>query len=208
MGFRASIAVVTIIVLSASIISCSEDDNPVTPHDIPDVIMPLELGNSWVYQLTTFKPDGSIRRTDTVTFSVFSDTLIENERWFVWGQKVTTQVFCTNRTDGLWYWHENDTVPGLSAMYPAEAGDRFTDAYCDTIHVVSTDHLVTVPGGTFSCFLYEKPPAHHQQAQRWRYRGYFSPNIGQIRVEQFLASDAVPEYLNHSFDLISYSIGE
>lgn len=169
--------------------------------------MPLAVGNAWTYEEIYYGSDGSVHKRATVTIFVLSGTLLEGERWFCWGTKKTTMVLCTNRADGLWSRSSDQPTSGPWAMYPAEAGNLFTGADGDTIRVIATDHLVAVPGGTFSRLLYETP-ALPLQSHRLRYREFFYPNIGQVQVDYLLSSDTIPEYLIFSSELISYSVRE
>jgi len=192
-----------LLVLSA----CSDDENPVNPPEIASVISPLDIGNKWVYQRSNYEADGSVLIRDTITVFILGDTLIDNEQWFAWGVSEPAGEFFTNKTDGLWYRQKNVSTPGLAAKYPAEDGDTFTERHGDTVLVVSTNRIVTVPGGTFSCYEYMQPPSlSGGLTVRFRYLHEYCPGVGLIRMEQFITPGSDPEYLRYSLELLSYSI--
>jgi hypothetical protein len=198
-----------LIVLLLVFAACSEGDNPVNVPAAPDVIMPLGIGSQWAYQRSNYDADGTIRVRDTISTYILGDTLIDSERWFVYGVASPAGEFFTNKADGLWYRQKNVSTPGLYAKYPAQDGDIFIERNGDTVHVVSTNQAVEVPDGTFLCYEYMQPPRFYAgQTVRFRYRYDYCPGIGLIRMQQFIIYGINPEYLRYSLELLSYSIAE
>jgi hypothetical protein len=85
------------------------------------VIMPLKVGNMWVYKVTELNGDGSVKAITYDTTLVTKDTLINKEKWFI---TVNSQLkdrlgplLLTNTDVGL-FSNEDCSCKTLKAEYP------------------------------------------------------------------------------------------
>lgn len=88
------------------------------------VIMPLKIGNYWVYKVTELNDDGTTKSTGYDTTYVIKDTLINGEKWFLTYDRSFSDhsklVCLTNTNVGLYI---NDMICycySLRAEYPAK----------------------------------------------------------------------------------------
>jgi hypothetical protein len=144
------------VVLGAAIISgCSDSTAPM----LPTPVMPLAIGNRWVYRVT----GGAL---DTV--EIVGAREVGGETWY----EGSDSILYTNRADGLW------TSPlGQPPIHVALANPRIGDTVVygvasvllpgasETVElplvksVTDTDSAVTVPAGKLQCdhYLLERP---------------------------------------------------
>jgi hypothetical protein len=162
--------------LSILVTLCSgcEDKGVVTPPQASQQgIMPLKVGNCWIYETTFLDTLGNVILVAPETLAVVVDTMIKGETWFR-----VKNVLYTNRSSGLWIWGTDE--PYLFYKYPTEVGDSTLTGYGTIQTVTATARQVNVPAGTFSCVEY---------SQRFGsiigYVEYCSYNVGVIRYDEF-----------------------
>ena len=126
---------VSFIIISFLFISCIKDDNSVNPEDSTGVIMPLEVGNEWIYIDSTFSESGSLEKVDTSKLAITSKTIInyngKNIEVFIFESDQTKNVktFLRNEIDGLYIYggryFDKDFLLGKSLLckYPVNVGD-------------------------------------------------------------------------------------
>ena len=115
-------------------------------------LLPLAVGNEWVFRSTTTYTTGSPPASRLDTIRVVSDTTVGSETWYHLtdtGQK--TSYYVTLRVDGVW---KDLASPRLLYRYPATAGQTYAFSPDESIQVVRTDASISVPAGTFSAFHY------------------------------------------------------
>jgi hypothetical protein len=151
------------------LIGCSEDDsNPAAPAKT-QVLMPLSIGNYWMYQRMRYD-NGEYRfsRIDTTTIvEEMKDSSGVN--WYVgsrWGG-------FRNTSQGLEFYF------GMFLLkYPASVGDFFAVSPKWLVTLQHTDTLVTTPSGDFRCLRYGfGRPGETEE------RHYYSPGVGLVRNE-------------------------
>ena len=119
------------------------------------VILPLKIGNYWVYKVTN-TIDGKV---ETDTLKVARDTLIKGEKWFIVNHtsEHSFVLILQNKSDGL---HMVDyyNTPHIFLKYKAIPGEVFTPRKeKDSVKVISINEKVVVPAGTFECYIYGSP---------------------------------------------------
>ncbi len=172
-----------------TLLGCSskkESDEPsidISPGQrVGNIIMPLEVGNMWVYNvygLDTAKNE--LRAILIDTLSVISDTLINRERWFYIGGLQRTEGWVMNRKDGFWFALPVGQ-PFLFAKYPAEPGDTFTSligASTAQTTVEGTGVEVKSPAGTYYCYKYVQKVMPLNAVTNY----YFAPGVGLVKME-------------------------
>ena len=131
-------------------------------------IIPLALGNRWIYTITAFDSLGIALGSSIDTSVVSRDTTIDNETWYILYNRGAPVNLGINRTDG--YWSRTVTLspgstniaalgePYLSSKFPATVGQVFANETGYTSLVLDADTMVTVAAGTFECYKYKKTP--------------------------------------------------
>lgn len=186
----------------AAIIAAGCSSDKATDGDpIPNVIVPLALGSSWAGTQIEYDSNGAEVTNFYQTFFINQDTTVAGERWFsIAGGK----ILLANHTDGLWSRYGfQDTLdlqdPAMYAKYPATVGDTWQSGVdlSATVSVVSIDTSVTVPMGTYKCYLY-----------RWvRYSGtridhyFIAPKTGWVKTEYYKFTEGGTQYLYGLWEL-------
>jgi len=160
------------LVLLIFLSACS---NKGTNNELSDQqIMPLAVGNSWTFM--ELPAPGFSGDTTVYTQSVTKDTLmsitinsvIDIGHWFkVAGFLGMPPTFFANRSSGFFqtffYFDGTSTqvITTLVAKYPATVGDLYSQAFpppiqnvSQRVEVLDTDSVITVPAGTFTCYVY------------------------------------------------------
>ena len=132
-----------------------------------EVIMPLAVGNFWIYADTTFNPDGSALYVDIDTLHIVRQAVINGATWYYpdtsEGLDITSQYPLRYMlgSDGLYNALDN-TGGGVGhvAKFPTTKGDTF-DLNIDQVNglifdikVAATDTSVTTPLSTYFCYKY------------------------------------------------------
>ncbi len=156
-----------------------------------DGIIPLARGNLWVRSTSGWDSAGHPTVGMTDSLRIVGDTVIDNERWFLFNPHTSA----TNRSTGFYLL--SGITPVQYLKYPASTGDSYPYG-ADTITVASLDTGITVTAGTFSCIRYE-----------FRNNGFVhgcifaSPHNGMVRMVWYSRSDGGRIYLAQKTDLLS-----
>ncbi|MBK7107418.1 MAG: hypothetical protein IPH62_19300 [Ignavibacteriae bacterium] len=195
-----------LLLVMLSLFGCKgNDDNPTESNTEKEVLFPLNVGNQWEYQRTSFDSIGNIRNVSTIVCRVESDTTILNEKWYktFWG-------FEMNKDDGLWqYYDSSSNVNGigystLQYVYPSSANYSYRPMGANgTITVVSINESFTTPSQTFQCYHYR---LKYDNTNGYQQDYYFSPNIGYIKWEEGIKSLSGKWYTSSKYELISYEV--
>jgi len=166
--------------------SCSHKDEE------SSVIIPLKIGNYWIYRVTVLnKPDVKI---DTLT--VTKDTLIRGEKWYIINHSLWHDFkwVLQNKTNGL-YAVINENSSGLFLKYKAIKGEIYASfSSKDTAMVSSINEKIKTQAGEFNCYFY----ASKKDDGKSSGNGYYmSPGIGMIKTLGFW---------DLNYELISYKI--
>lgn len=146
-----------------------------------DAILPLRTDNYWTAQNTVYDVQGNEYASSETTRWIVRYTIISGERWYI----DQSDDLYINQADGL---HQR-TDAGSSYLflkYPATVGQSYpaNPVTNETIIVKATDTSITVPAGTYSCYMYERRTAGSTTLVNY----FYSPNIGPIRFETWNAS--------------------
>ena len=163
----------------------------------PNGIIPLKIGNTWTYRETNFNPNGSVSSVTQYGLIVTKDTIAQNERWF----QFSSGSWGRNSQDGLLLnmFHSWDDIV-LAYKYTATVGDMCEALDYVTTKVISTNDVISVPKGSFSCYKYQSNrtdfPDNRLEMIEW-----FSPNIGLVRKEEWGLG-----YLSSVSELTAYTL--
>jgi hypothetical protein len=190
---------------------CKKDDNPVNQGGTnPTVLMPLKIGNQWIYRAVSLDSLGNVQNSDTSTFKIVRDTSIQNEKWYFIGRDSTARELLTNRSDGLWYMRltSSGTVAQsvvLFAKHPANVNDTWLGPDSTTAKLLAKNVSVTVPQGTYSCFQYTYANKNTQDLQQTK---YFPVGVGFVRDEFYSKTSSGQSYVAGRRELIGLSLNK
>lgn len=161
-------------VLSLLIIILLSACNCSTTNNNQMEIMPLKIGNKWVYSVKTEK-DSLVK-----TNQIFKDTLVQGDIWFIVTLDGVPVFIAKNKSDGMWLLRKSTAFPDGKAVlfykYPANVGDSY-DVDTIKVTILSTKDTIHVIGGTYICYHYQT-----LWGQNEKYDEYFTPNIGVIKI--------------------------
>jgi hypothetical protein len=164
-------------------IGCESEST--TEPKVDGVIMPITQGNSWDYKITASdsSSSGFEERILTHTMLLQTDTTISNQKWHIlkgfFGPD--DSLLIQNTSDGMRVF-EADTA-ALVFKYPAQANTSYSlPDENNTIKVISTNALVTVPKGQFTCYHYRQERVISPRVTIIDF--YLAPNIGIVKIDQ------------------------
>ncbi|KAA3634315.1 MAG: hypothetical protein DWP97_07330 [Calditrichaeota bacterium] len=165
------------------IIGCSKE----TPYEIvelPDNLLPLSDGNSWVYTFQRIKLNGIL------------DTLIDTSQYLVSGkafgdyfaieystsfQTIATMYYYKNNDVGLWAYNTTSGLEELYLKYPSDTGDSHSWRGF-TVKTISNDTVLIVDSSTYLCYHYYLSTGDSLANNTTQHIDYFyAPNIGMIK---------------------------
>jgi hypothetical protein len=179
---------ISVFILSLLFTNCKkEDSNPVIKNDPNNTIMNLTIGNDWTYEIVMYDTSGIAYITDTISFSILRDTIIQTEKWYLLGNSSIALEILTIKNDGLWYSFfdpsGNAFVPkSLHAKYPCNVNDTWLRGDSTRVTVLTKDTLISIYGKSYSCYSYgyQNPKSNIVDMII-----YFSPNNGIVKMDNF-----------------------
>jgi hypothetical protein len=177
--------------------SCKKS-NPVGPPDNNE-IWPLKTGNTWVLQSTYYDSTGAVSSTGLWAIEVTKDTVVEGQTWY---RLFDNSYFYTNKSDGLWLLWSNSTAMSelLLWKYPVSAGDNWPN-YPYQVTAESTNVSITVPNGTYTCYLY-RMTYNSQPAED----DYLCPGVGIVARNVYLTTSTGIVYKEYHGELSSLTL--
>jgi hypothetical protein len=163
---------------------CSDLSEPCIPTKTSGPILPLAVGNQWIYQVTIYKDEyGGIGSISRDTISISFDTLVKGEKWYFLGPNslVGFVGFCTNRPNGLWGMEPVSADSQITALIypnPTFTGDS-TSSQHPTV-TLSVDSSISVPYGCFFSNHYIVAP-YDQSPYDW----FMTQGVGLVRRESW-----------------------
>ncbi len=173
------------------------------PDTVTHVIVPLAVGNIWLYHKVEYNSSGTVIAEYDTSSSIVSDTLIVDSIWYIVedGTGALPSNIATNWDDGLWTYAADSTPSELLALkFPTTIGDSYP-YYNVTVHVDDTALSVTVPAGMFTCYYYRMTvPIFGTVGKIW-----VSPDIGIVKAENYELG-LFSTYLSSTVELLSYTL--
>lgn len=218
-----AIAIAGMLLAMAFIIAGCSAKDPLSSPAPSGPIMPLAVGNGWLYGMYWYLPGNAIP-TDTAVdiVQVIDSISIENEIWYYTrhvflnlpANPDTNFVYYANRQDGLWLRYSISDPPRLKVRYPAAVGLQFEGWY-DWVGlsggpmqklVTSINANIIVPIdtiGAVSCYEYKLDPNNID----YDYKNYYNPLYGYVSTI-FKAKDLSEQwYVAYTADLYTVVLG-
>jgi hypothetical protein len=163
-------------------------------------IIPLEVGNSWTYEIISYDTTGNETGRDTSINIVDEMRTFNSELWYHIDHR-----WYTNRNDGIFHLEFFNVSPQeMYLKYPASLGDQF---FCDTLYcpfykeVTSIDTIIINNLGGFYCYGYKTVYDYGTL-----YFDYVAPGIGVIRRTSHYPANDSTYYMLSVKNLIQYSL--
>jgi hypothetical protein len=197
--------VITAIIVFAG---CNQSNSPVNTTQ-SDVLIPLKVGNIWIYQ-GNFVDTLKSNLLDTIY--VKQDTVINGEIWF-YCYNVGILTLMTNRNDGVYFMRtdtNNNLIIKMCYKYPANIGDEWTfdiNAPSTKITLLSKNDTTTIKGSKFICYKYQWdfnasiPNLNYNTVLEW-----LCPGKGLIKQEYYFKNNSGKMLLVYSTELLSYEL--
>jgi hypothetical protein len=163
------------------IINCSKKSDDITGISSNEKIIPLAVGNKWLY--TTYNVSTGAEQA-TLTIEIFGK-INDSTYWrrhtvdyFDKSYYYMTEGVVALEKDG---YHEGNLANNLLFKYPTKKGDTYIYGTVFKIKVADLKASVTVPAGTFKCVRYD---FYLFDAANNSYRlddcVWIAPNVGEI----------------------------
>ncbi len=160
--------------------SCKDDK--ITNAGSNNYIVPLNIGNQWVYRNYYYPLGDTSLVSETGTeYSITKDTVINNERWFLISSAGFPQG---NRADGYYLLKKDNAgneKPILYIPYPAQKGEEVVTGY-GILKVVSVDTTITVDGNIYRCYCYSPKEEFPNSGFTLM---FYSPGVGNVLTESY-----------------------
>ena len=191
------------------LISCSKDNKFIPDVQYTNRILPLAIGNYWVYTDSVFTI-GQTATVDTTKFGItgYRHITYNNQRetvyywnWYNMPEDIPQRRrnLVRNEEDGLMYYGQvigsavSTINRSLFIKYPVVVGNEwpFTGGY--SIENISVSTLFETPVGVFDCYVYSVTPPYSN-------RGHEGSNIQSLVHETFERSEYanLPQELYYS----------
>jgi hypothetical protein len=192
-------SIYTLLILSICFNSCK--DNITSPNPKIEGIIPLAVGNTWVYKNVTYNWN------EFDTMKVVRDSIIGDERWYAIRHSFSSwDEFYTNRIDGLYLLSSFPTSPPTAYKYfkyPSSVGDSSVVNEGMVLKLVSNSDTVRVNGQQFICFTYLQYILYGSERDTTGYRLiYMMPKVGIIKRDYYSSNNKS----DNSYVLIDYKL--
>ncbi len=140
------------------------DANISAPLQLAEII-PLTVGNRWIYVLESFDESGTSLGIFDDTTTVDRDSLLNGETYYILKRRGLPFQLAINREDGYYVRIASlDTLANiialdeeyLAAKFPTKKGDKFPNEAGAESEVLSTKNSISVPFGVFKTIKYIK----------------------------------------------------
>lgn len=165
------------------------------------VIMPLAIGNYWIYKFGDVDSSGAWINSTFDTLTIIKDTIVDNERWFIRNEtnpsnKFAFNMYLINRTSGLLM---RNYIMGDSKhliTFPAQKGNISIISTADTgrsvafcVKVIDLDVPVNVPKGAFLCYKYAEGLGNNWDSTAFSpiidVCNYYAVGVGKAKSEYY-----------------------
>jgi hypothetical protein len=185
--------------------SCKTSHSLANSSQNDQQILPLKVGDTWVFRYTHFDTTGAIQKTVYDTLMISTDTLVAGDTWYEFSTH--NGRFYTNKPDGLWMMAGGTypITPTLLYKYPASVGDSWNTSYANSMTLqVSVEQVnvsLTVPQGKYPCYEYRT--SYNSKPQE---DDYFCPGVGFIADDYYSYTNSGRMYKGAHRELVSVTL--
>ena len=111
---------IALLCLSLNFYSCDKGEEDIQPIEI---IMPLQVGNEWIYKIIDYNSDGEVLSAGSFKRAVVKDTLINKQTWFI----LNNGMIVRNDRDG--YVHYRKAAKEQYITYPSQSTSGIAYGY-------------------------------------------------------------------------------
>ncbi|MBX0332103.1 hypothetical protein K3G39_02520 [Pontibacter sp. HSC-14F20] len=190
--------------LSLLLFSCEKEEISEPFEDI----MPLQVGNEWVYDQIEYNTDGEVLSTSSFRRQVMKDTLINKTTWYI----LNNGMIVRNDKDGYVHYRKDANEQYITYPNPGMSGIAYGyqyPSYTLWIYHRRTTGLVAVPDSPHASqaleFRFERQTeqkASSSLSTTW-VNEYVTPEIGMIRTDWYYADS---DKLMRRYELVSYRL--
>lgn len=171
------------------IFSCS--DNTTVSNNSTKEILPLKVGNSWIYTRQNFHSSkrDSVTYIDTMKYIVSGSISLNDENWyFLEYNSEKDDYIYANRSDGLWCIYAKDSnninrsAAKLFLKYPTKVNDINSIDDSVSYSTIKVDYKIVTAAGQFSCIKYSKS----ELAGVLNCGLYYSAGVGKVMSEEII----------------------
>jgi len=183
-----------ILLLLLALPGCSKD--PLSGNDATGPLIPLAIGNSWTYFVSTFDTNGVIiaSEIDSARWRVLRDTSIAGSAWYY-----LAGSYVANRSDG--YWIYLSSSPALYFKYPVIAGDSISIGNGLSVECTATAESDTMWGSGGPLYVYNVFSGRTLATQY-----YITPGLGIVAYETFGTTNAQRIYKRTRSQLVAHHV--
>lgn len=207
------VKILVLVMMVITVIGCGTKD-PLQPTQTSSVIMPLQVGNTWIYNVNIYTPT-SPNPVDTLnwTIKVVAREDFDNRAWYRSLHIITDGVYYdtmvtyySNFPNGLYLSYLPSDTSFLKLLYPANPGDTFTavnEIYMASglCELVAVNVPVSVPLNNYQCsyyrMIYSSTRIMHD---------YYKPDLGMVKTEWEYYNTTYGWYTDVKFELIGATL--
>jgi len=195
-------------ILTALLIyGCSEITEP--DNSINELI-PLKIGNTWNYKMTSYDSTGVILYYEDINSSIDKDTTINGLKWYGYNS-MPPGIWYINKSDGYWTFVKGGTGNILNDTslvvykYPTQVGEIY--GVTETLReVISVDEIITVPAGEFKVIHLLTTFVGSTNYLLDSFEIFITPGVGVIKVMQIGKRYDGTKFVVYKNELTSFSI--
>ena len=195
------------IAIAILISNCSDSTEP---GNSATELIPLKVGNSWNYKLTSYDSSGSISYIENQNSTIIKDTSISNYTWYAYND-VPNGIWFTNKSDGYWAFIKANT--GLITndtsifvyKYPTEVGDIYGDPN-SPMEVVAIDEEIIVGARVFQTIHIISTYTDTTHYLLDSFELFIAPQVGIIKTMQIGRKPNGDKFIVFKRELESYKL--
>ena len=180
-----------VIVAGLFVASCSDESSSTEPsgNEPSTDIMPLEVGNEWVYKNLSYDELGSVSGESLDTLKLIQELTVADYKYYKTQYGEESFNFIGLKDDGLYRLNEAGEEIYMVAKYPCVVGDVYEqlDEYASkTFTVLAVDELVETPAGSFKTIKYHGVWKDENTGDIFNDIYYYSVKAGMIKNEYYM----------------------
>ena len=195
------------IAIAILISNCSDSTEP---GNAAAELIPLKVGNSWNYKLTSYDSSGSISYIENQNSTIIKDTSISNYTWYAYND-APNGIWFTNKSDGYWAFIKANTgsiVKDTSMIvfrYPTQVGDIYPGDYMP-MEVIAINEEIIVGARVFQTIhiisTYTDTTHYLLDSFEW----FIAPQVGIIKTMQIGRKPSGDKFIVFKRELESYKL--